>query len=285
MVYTIKNDVLSVSVDDYGAEIKSVKIRGKEMIWQNPTGEWSSTSPVLFPVCGRCAITHKGVEYPVKFHGVARRADFTLTDSGEDFLRFTLQSNAETKLYYPFDFTFELIYRIAEDTLFIEHHIQNDGVEPLYYAAGGHESYNLDADVSEYAIEFDEEEELFHSLGTDSGYLSGEKVSLGKSKYLSLASKYLDGSGTLVYEGFKSRKLWLCKKDGERLAELTIDKAFGNLLLWRAGNAKYICIEPWMNLPDIANAEARKIEFSQKGGVQKVNVGERTVLYRSIQYK
>ena len=48
MIYTIKNDVLSVSVDDYGAEIKSVKIRGKEMIWQNPTGEWSSTSPVLF---------------------------------------------------------------------------------------------------------------------------------------------------------------------------------------------------------------------------------------------
>lgn len=285
MIYTIKNDVLSVSVDDYGAEIKSVKIRGKEMIWQNPTGEWSSTSPVLFPVCGCCEITHKGVEYPVKFHGVARRADFTLTDSGADFLRFTLQSSEETKLYYPFDFTFELIYRIAENTLFVEHHIQNDGNEPMYYAAGGHESYNLDADVSEYVIEFDEEEEVSHSLAGEGSRLSGEKVSLGKTKYLSLASKYLDGSGTFVYEGLKSRKIWLCKKNGERLVELIIDKAFGNLLLWRAGNAKYICIEPWMNMPDTDSEKGLKIEFSQKRGVQKVNVGERTVLYRSIQYK
>ncbi len=285
MIYTIENGELCVSVDSYGAELKSVKIRGKEMIWQNPTGEWESSSPVMFPVCGTCAITHKGVEYPVKFHGVVRRADFTLTDSGKDFLRFTIRSNAETKRYYPFDFTFELVYRIAGDTMFVEHHIQNDGNEPLYFSTGAHESFNLDGDVSEYVIAFEKEEELTHSLAGEGSYLSGEKVSLGKTKILSLATPYLDDSGTFVYEGICSRKVWLCKKDGERLAEITFDKAFGNLLLWRAGSAKYICIEPWMNMPDVDCEAARKTEFSQKDGVQKVNVGERTVLYRSIQYK
>ena len=285
MKYTIENGILSVTADTFGAELKSVQVRGKEMIWQNPTGEWASHAPVLFPVSGCCYITHKGVEYPDKFHGVARRAEFELSERGTDFLKFTLRSSAETKVFYPFDFTFDMIYRIKGDTLFVEHVVKNDGDEPLYFAGGAHESFNLDGNIDEYAIEFEEEEDLTHRLATPDGKTTYNTVLLGKVKFFPLPVNYLTNSGTFVYEGIRSRKIWLCKKDGERLVEITFDKAFLNLLLWRAKDAHYICIEPWMNMPDVEDEQSRKMEFSQKKGVLEVGVGESKTLYRSTQYQ
>ena len=41
--------------------------------------------------------------------------------------------------------------------------------------------------------------------------------------------------------------------------DITFD-GFPNLLLWRGGAGKFICIEPWTNLPDVVGKE--NIEFS-----------------------
>ena len=52
MIYTLKNDKLTVEINSLGAELTSVKSTdGHEYIWQG--SEWKKHAPILFPVCGR----------------------------------------------------------------------------------------------------------------------------------------------------------------------------------------------------------------------------------------
>ena len=77
MLYTIDNGRLKLTVDSFGAEIKSlISADGTEYIWQGSPDTWKSHSPVLFPFIGRltnnqCKID--GVTYPMGIHGFAGR--------------------------------------------------------------------------------------------------------------------------------------------------------------------------------------------------------------------
>jgi len=70
-----------------------------------------------------------------------------------------------------------------------------------------------------------------------------------------------------------------CRKSAVQRLQKSPD-GFENLLLWHAQDAKYICIEPWMNLPDTEGKE--NIEFSQKEGVMKVAPNTVKTLTRTI---
>jgi galactose mutarotase-like enzyme len=52
---TLENPELTATVRLRGAELCSLRDRatGEEFIWQNPTGEWAGSSPILFPFVGR----------------------------------------------------------------------------------------------------------------------------------------------------------------------------------------------------------------------------------------
>ena len=76
MRYTIENENLSVEVDSFGAELKSVKSKknGKEYMWCADKKYWGRTSPVLFPFVGSCKnkeYTYGGVTYKMPQHMAA----------------------------------------------------------------------------------------------------------------------------------------------------------------------------------------------------------------------
>ena len=52
MEHNIKNRTYELKVSDHGAEIKSLKKLGKELMWQADPAFWGRTSPVLFPLVG-----------------------------------------------------------------------------------------------------------------------------------------------------------------------------------------------------------------------------------------
>ena len=54
MIYEIKSDLLTVQINDAGAELHSVKGNdGHEYIWQGDERYWKDRAPLLFPTCGR----------------------------------------------------------------------------------------------------------------------------------------------------------------------------------------------------------------------------------------
>lgn len=282
MQYTISNEELSVSVDDYGAQLVSVRYNGKERLWQNETGEWDGHSPVLFPLCGHFSITVDGKTYPMKAHGFARKCTFACTKQTSNELAFTIKDSEETKKYYPYEFVLTISYKIEDNKLFASYQVENPATRSLYFACGGHDSFATESgDMSKLQIVFEKEENFLHYYHDDDGYLTGETRDFGKGKSLVLPEDFLQEGATLIFKDMKNDKVTLCKKDGTKLASLTF-AGYPNLLLWREGNAKFICIEPWTNLPDLVGA--KDVELSQKDGVIEVKAGETKTLTRIVEY-
>ena len=76
MDYQLKNNFLTVTLSDQGAEIQSVKDvnSGREYIWQADPKIWGRHAPVLFPVVGRLKddqYTYDGKTYHMGQHGFA----------------------------------------------------------------------------------------------------------------------------------------------------------------------------------------------------------------------
>lgn len=91
MLYEIKNDKLSVSADTFGAELHSIKLDGKEYLWQCGDA-WKRYAPILFPfICSPKDRTYKagGQEYHMAAnHGFAVTANLH-----------TLEAQKFTELY------------------------------------------------------------------------------------------------------------------------------------------------------------------------------------------
>ncbi|MBQ8290924.1 MAG: hypothetical protein IJX88_00230 [Clostridia bacterium] len=281
MQYTISNGNLTVTADTLGAEIISVKKNGKEWVWQNQDGNWDGHGPLLFPVCGHFGLTVDGVFYDLPAHGFSRKSQYTLVDKGEDFLIFELRANEQTKAVYPFDFVVTVGYALTGDTLTIRFEVENPAEKTLYFACGGHESFNLDKNIGNYELRFEKTEHLVHLYHNDDGYLDGKTLDYGVCDTFVLPEDFLQEGRTLIFKDINSRKLTFAKKGGEALVEVAFD-GFKNLLLWRELDSPFLCIEPWSNLPDYENAP--DVEFSTKEGVFAVAPKDKKSLVRTIKY-
>ena len=282
MQYTIHNDTLSCTVNSLGAELISVVKGDKERVWQNQTGDWAGHGPVLFPVCGHCGVKVDGVEYPISAHGFAKKTEFALVKQTDTEVVLAIQASEETKKVYPFNFRFEVRYAINKNVLSVAYKVINPANTPLYFACGGHESFALDSGVENYEIGFEKQENLVHYFHDGDGYMTGEMKNYGTLQTFQLPEDFLQEGRTLIFKGIASRKVWLCERGGKKLAEITFD-GFENLLVWHAGNAPFVCIEPWTNLPD--PTKSGNVEFSMKGGVIEVEGNAEKTLVRTIAYE
>lgn len=281
MLYVIKSKAALIKISDFGAEIVSVLVDGKEKLWQNTDGSWDGHAPLLFPVCGHFGCKVNGVEYPMPPHGFAKDMTFRVKKQSAVCILFELLSSPETKEFYPYSFVYRVGYRIKGKKLSIFHEIVNPSDRPIYFACGGHESYLLENSIGNYKLIFPFTESFVHRPHNKDGFLTGAHDILGMGKELILPDNYLQNGATVILEKIKSQRLRFANTNGKPVADITF-KGFHNILLWRPGNAAVICIEPWSNLPDEANAWQR--EFYRKSGVFEVRAGKTKRLKRTIRY-
>lgn len=280
MLYIIGNKRLSVAVDSTGAELNSVKKDGKELLWQNYDGSWDGHAPVLFPFCGHCAVKIDGKDYNAPAHGIVQSREFSCDLQTGNELILTFKSDAETKKVYPYDFSFSVRYYVRKTTLYIDYTVKNTGENAMFFGCGGHESFNIDGKLSQYSIEFEKEESLLRLFHDDDGYLMGESKLYPKGKVLRFKDMPVDNSETLIFKGVRSNRCKLVKNTGEVVAE-TYFKGFNNVLFWRPDGAAVICMEPWLNLPDI---KGEKTDFRKKYGIKSLDAGAEKVFKRKIIY-
>ena len=96
---TLKNDILSIAVNNHGAELTSIKKNGVEYLWQSDPAFWKRHSPVLFPIVGSVwegKYIVDGKQYSLGQHGFARDMDFELIEKGQDRLAYRLESNDQS---------------------------------------------------------------------------------------------------------------------------------------------------------------------------------------------
>lgn len=276
----IRSDMLSVEISTKGAELSSVKILGKERLWQGDPTFWAGRSPILFPVCGALRngeYAFGGKRYKMGKHGFARNSVFTVETLEKNRAVLVLHANERTRESYPFEFVFRVIYEVNGKKLNVKYRIDNDGIGDMWAFVGSHESYLLDGKLGDYKLIFENDERFVSRAPIEGGLVADIYDDFGSGKVLKLADELFDHD-TVILLGISSRKVTLAS-DVKPLATLTFDAE--NLLLWTAVGAPFVCIEPWLNYPDEVDFDG---DILEKKGVAVIKPGESYVNEHEIEY-
>ena len=115
-----------------GAELRTWRVSGRDLLWRGDPAIWPDISPILYPVVGwtRDGERVGGRHYPLGLHGFARFETFRVAASEPDFVRLTLSDTERTRTQYPFAFRLAVEYRLGNDGLAITLEVANPGEGP-----------------------------------------------------------------------------------------------------------------------------------------------------------
>ena len=257
MNYILKNDQLTVTLSDHGAEMISAKRGDCEYVWQGDEAYWKGQAPILFPICGRLfeqTCTYEGKTYRMGTHGFARSSDFYVKKATDTEIVFGLDANDDTRAVYPFDFALEISYCLEGARLSTTATIRNTGSTVLPATFGGHPGFNVPLDgtgaFTDYYLEFGEACSPDEIMMTPTCFLTGKRQ----------AYPLVDGNRLpLSHDLFNIDAIFLSRvANSVTLRSDKTDRAvtlrysdMPYLGIWHAPrtDAPYLCIEPWCGLP------------------------------------
>lgn len=260
MNYTIKNDILEVTISTRGAELMSIKKDGVEYLWQGDPAYWTGRAYNLFPICGRLLegkYTYKDKTYEMNSHGFARGMELTAEKQSESSIVFVLCANEETKKSYPFDFEYSVEYTLCDNTLITKYTAKNNGENTMYYSFGGHPGFNVpfggDGEFTDYYMEFSKKADA-KKLVHNGVFLTEDTVpfEMINSKRIDLRHDLFDNDAIFITDMDDEIVLKSDKSDHSITMKYT---DFNHLGFWHVPktDAPYICIEPWQSVPSYYN--------------------------------
>ncbi|MFZ4462836.1 MAG: aldose 1-epimerase family protein [Bacteroidales bacterium] len=276
MLYTIENEILICAIESVGAEIRSLKNKasGEEYIWQIDKSIWGSSSPVLFPAIGKIKedkVVYRGKTYAMPRHGIIRNNLLLRFEQfGDSKCAFTLTSSEETLKQYPFNFLFTVEFSLVENRLMMNYIIENRDIFPMHFACGGHTAYacqlSENVKLSDYVIEFPTQFDLKASTLGSSGLLSHRKRDIECNDKILPLSDTLFNEDALIFADIEFDWIRLRKKH-EQKGIVVRFTGYPHLALWSKPFAGFVCIEPWLGLPD---CEDESIDLTQKASYKSI---------------
>lgn len=279
MKYSIENDLFKVEVDECGAELCSIlsKSSGQEYIWQADPEVWKGAAPVLFPVIGALKdgkFKFEGKTYELPKHGFARRSNkFRLINRTASRLSFTIASDEDTLVMYPFRFEMKISFFLFESRLQVFHEVVNTDDKPMYFSLGGHPAFNYPWKDGEsrdnYYLEFERKENNTIFGISENGLLTKEEKPLMEETNKLVLEDGLFDNDALVFTELNSSEVSLKSKSSKSKVSVNFDD-FPFLGLWSKPDANFLCIEPWDGLPDFEDSDQ---ELTRKPGIIKLGAG------------
>jgi galactose mutarotase-like enzyme len=259
-----------------GAElISAIDIHSQfEFIWQADPEVWPRHAPILFPIVGKLKNNEyrwNNQLYSLSQHGFARDIDFEIQELYTDLISFKLESNAETKTNYPFDFCLIITYQALENGLSMSIQIQNKSDIDMPFSFGLHPGFNLpEENLAMYELQADRAinwntEKLLNGL------LAGENQLLAENQpNLSLNPESFKNDA-LVFKQYNSKFIEL--KHRSNTFSIKVDTSqFPFLGIWnKYPNQSFICLEPWAGIADSVNTNS---EFKDKEGILNLEAGQ-----------
>jgi len=260
MTVTLKNEQLTVVIDDLGAQLCSVQTpSGREYIWQADPAVWGRHAPLLFPVIGRLKdsqYTLKGRTYTIPSHGFARDSRFEVTEQTGTSATFRLTHSEETLKLWPFPFVLTVTYTLEETRLTKSCRVDNVGEDTMYFELGGHDGFVAPLEegesMSDYAIRIPGMVGI-QPYGMDEACMLTPKSAvypLDKGRIPLKPAAF--GLDTVILDELPVSTARLVDRSGR--PRVTLEFAgFPYLGIWTADkpfDTNYVCIEPWSTLPD-----------------------------------
>ena len=260
MTVTLQNDLLTVVIEDAGAQLSSIQSPdGTQYLWQGDPAIWPRRAPLLFPIIGRLKdsqYTLEGTTYTIPTHGFCRTAPFTVVEQDSRHAVFQYSDTPETREVYPFSFVLTVTYTLEGSCLTKTHRVENRSDHPMLYELGGHDGFRAPLaqgeKMADYAIRLPGLEAI-HPYGMDEACMTTPKEAVYPLENgripLSPAAYHLD---TIILDQPPQAKAVL--EDGQDRPRVTLEfQDFPYLGIWTANkpfDTGYICIEPWTTLPD-----------------------------------
>ncbi|MCD7736793.1 MAG: aldose 1-epimerase family protein [Lachnospiraceae bacterium] len=269
MEYTIKNEYLTVTASDAGAELQSIKSAdGTEYLWQADPAIWSEKAPNIFPYVARLtdgAYTLDGKTYNMKIHGLVKYQTLALEapacdenafsiHPAADHMTFRLDSTEQIREQYPSDFIYRITYALKGKQLFITTSVENTGTERMYFGLGGHPGFSVPMEeglsFEDYFLEFDRPSHPYRVGFTDACFLTGrdEPYLLENDRRIPLRHELFDHDAIVLKHAPKTVRI--ASDRGKRSVTVRYPD-FMYIGFWHAvkKDAPYVCVEPWTSLP------------------------------------
>lgn len=269
---TIKNNYLTVTVNELGAEIQSILCQDEEFLWDGRKEIWSGRAPILFPICGGLKedkYMFDDKEYNMPKHGYVKNTVFEVESISETKAVFLHKSTEETKKIFPFDYELRVIYSLDGNKISTEYRVSNTGNKSMYFSIGSHEAYYTPEGIEDYDIIFGE------NVSLDTNMICGNLISpstmpiLKDSNVLPLYEKYFTVDA-LVFRKNPAKSAMLRNRKTGKTVTVDFPDAT-SLLIWHKPNSPYICIEPWLGFPDVVGSG---YDITEKEGIIPLDSGK-----------
>lgn len=259
MLYTIKNEQLTVSINSIGAEIKSIKYLNEDRLHDSNPKFWGRSAPLLFPNVGKFKndITNiKGNDYKLPKHGFLRDTEMDVVNHKENAITFSFKATDTSTQIYPYDFEIVIKYILVNNTLESTILVKNNSLDEMPFNLGLHPAFKVplyNDKFEDYHLEFSNEK-TYHTPAVDltTGTIDFNKTFRTFENLHKLQLNYSDYDfDAIVLNDINFDNVKLLKGEKELLS-FTF-KGFNSLGIWTPNNnvfANFICIEPWHGCAD-----------------------------------
>lgn len=280
MDYQIKNNNLTVTISNQGAEVQSVKANksGREFIWQADPQVWGRHAPVLFPIVGRLKddqYQYQGKTYHLGQHGFARDSVFEVEEETATAITFVLRSNEKTLENYPFNFELKVRYTLEENSLAEEFFVKNLDNKTMIFGIGGHPGFNLptndQVNKEDYYFKFSPDSARV-KIPLKAPLLDWSNKTKVATDQLFKISNLMFKDDAWVFELKDRNKVSLASNKNNYQVTVAMDKApYVGLWSQYPKTADYACIEPWWGIADTLDASGI---LEEKKGMNHLPAGD-----------
>ena len=247
----------------YGARLLTWEVDGQPVIHWPGYADWEQVAhvrggnPILFPFVARHMVDGvigkwqdaSGTVRDLPMHGFARDMDFEVVEDGDDnTLRMRIAHTPATLAMFPFEFSFEVVYRISDTALEVGLETTNTGHDPLPYYAGHHFYFHiLHEERKEWSLSLPCERWGWQNPDGSVRFTSATKTDYTLDDASLIDRFNLD---------FTSDRINLKKQATQQrfIVKLTNGEALTpwyDVTTWtQDATADFFCIEPWMGLPN-----------------------------------
>lgn len=236
MLYTVKNEALTLTVHGRGAELWSLRPSGREdvdCLWDGKAEIWPRRAPVCFPWCGQVEgqwFEDRGRRYETGGpHGFVRDEIHVLEERGENYLLLRCDWAGDDSRW-PWPFTFYTRHALEGDTVVSTCTAVSRAGRPMPVQLGFHTGlrcpFTAGKTREDYLLRFEKPEA---PGGGDVFPLTAESFS----------------QDSICLPGLESAWIQVEERGSGKYLRMEV-KDWPYVILWsKPGVPGFVCIEPW----------------------------------------
>lgn len=214
--------------------------------------------PILFPFAGACF--HEGKEghwknsggevFPIPMHGFARDSAFAIRSIDRAGFEVELVQPEAAKKFYPFEYTFTIIYHFLELSLQVSLVLENEGRTPIPWSAGLHPYFQVpwrkDLGRKEHQLSIEAKKVFQYQKG---GLMTKKApipspVGLDNPELINSVHYELTKPSAEISLLNGEEKIRISEVGGAEVGSRT------SFVTWSEEDSPFYCVEPWMSPPN-----------------------------------